>query len=134
MKGYCSDVSERTNEATINSITYGIDTNVVNMKYVKIGNCEFSVDKANGLIKFFKPDNASQTTQKAPYTPRAPTPRFEGNVEEPSQHFVFEDLSSDELQIYLNDANKQLQSQGHKVFATQTQVVNGKWWGVIFYR
>lgn len=127
--GYCSDVSEHTSEATINGQTYGINTGVVKMQYVKVGNCEYGVDKSNGLIKFFKHVGEGQTptvptvTPRPSYTPTTPV------VSAVTKHKVITEVDETAFEKRLDELSLEF-----NVFATQTHIKEGLWSAVVFYK
>jgi len=124
VKGYCSDVSMGTNEATINGQTFGINTNVVKIDYVKVGNCEYGIDKSNGLIKFFK--HTKEDTQ----VPVTPTSSYSKPISsEKTKHKVLTEMDGDSFERELNRLSMEL-----NVFATQTHIKEGLWSGVVFYK
>lgn len=122
----CSDV--HGNEVTIDGQTYGIDTNVVNMQYVKVGNCEYGIDKLNGLIKFFKHDRGTNTqtptaTPRPSYTPTTPV------VSAVTKHKVITEVDETAFEKRLNELSLEF-----NVFATQTHIKEGLWSAVVFYK
>lgn len=123
----------------------------VNMKYVSIGKAEATVDIENEQVTYLKME---KKVAKAGPTFGKPQKTFGQNFEKPiekpagtnlptgytpvqepekkfykTKHIVLEKLTGEELTIALDAASK-----SHWVIATQTHIVDGKWYAVIYYK
>ena len=115
----------------------------VKILYVKLGEAEVTVDQEAGEVTYLKMEKAPQKSgfnkpaqksfgqnpAKPAQAPIQPTPPEEEKKFYKTKHIVLENLTGEELRIGLDLASEQ-----NWVIATQTHLVEGKWYAVIYYK